>query len=95
MNAKRAFVMGFLSMIATAVLFVALNDPAADAQTTSNSEAVTAKSMADDVKIPETPASQWWVVGAKGDVYLLTPLKTKNGKASAECVPPYTMPTSH
>jgi hypothetical protein len=32
MNVKSPFMMGFLSMIATAVLFVALNDPAADAQ---------------------------------------------------------------
>jgi hypothetical protein len=70
MNAKSPFMMGFMVMIAMAVLFVALNDLAADAQTTSNSEGVTAKSMADDVKIPETPAPQWWVVDAKGNVYL-------------------------
>jgi hypothetical protein len=70
MSAKSAFMMGFLSMIAMAVLFVALNDLAAEAQTTSNSEGATAKSMADDVKIPETPASQWRVVEAKGNIYL-------------------------
>jgi len=95
MSAESVFKMGFLSMIAATGLFVALNGFAADARTTSNSEGVKAKAVADDVKIPETPAPRLQVVDAKGNVYLLTPLQTKDGKVSVEYVVPYTMPTSH
>ncbi|HEV8329224.1 MAG TPA: hypothetical protein VGQ08_17245 [Nitrospiraceae bacterium] len=92
MSAQSVFKMGFLSMIAATGLFVASNGFAADAHTTSQSEGVSAKAVSDDVKIP---APQWQVVDPKGNVYLLTPLKTKDGKVSVEYVTPYTMPTSH
>lgn len=110
MSAKNVFTMGFLSMIAATGLFGASNGFAADAHTTSNFEGVTAnigviaqareatedtRAVSDDVKIPETPAPQRQVVDSNGNVYLLIPLKTKDGKASVEYVIPYTMPTSH
>ena len=95
MSATSVFKMGFLSMIAAAGLFVASNGFAADAHTTSQSQGVMAKAMSDDGKIPETPAPRWQVVDSKGNVYLLTPLQIKDGKASVEFVVPYTMPTSH
>ena len=87
--------MGFLSMITETGLFVASNGFAADAHTTSHSEGVKAKAVSDDVKIPETPAPRWQVVDSKGNVYLLTPPQTKEGKAFVEYVIPYTMPTAH
>jgi len=95
MSAKSVFKMGFLSMIAATGLFGASNGFAADAHTTSNSEGVKAKAVSDDLKSPETAASQWQVADSKGNVYLLIPLKTKDGKVSVEYVTPYTMPTSH
>ena len=95
MSAQSMFKMGFLSIIAATGLFVASNGFAADAHTTSTSEGVKAKAVADDVKTPQTPAPQWQVVDSKGNVYLLTPLQTKDGKVSVEYVTPYTMPTSH
>ena len=96
MTTKSVFRMGFLSMIAATGLFVASNGFAADAHTTSNSEGVKAKAVSDDLKIPETPAPRWQVVDAKGNVYLLTPLQTKDGEASVVEYPvPYTNPTSH
>jgi len=95
MSAKSVFKMGFLSMIAATGLFGASNGFAADAHTTSNSEGVMAKAVSDDVKIPETPAPRWQVVDSKGNVYLLTPLKTSDGKVSVEYVHPYTMPIAH
>ena len=95
MSAKSVFKMGFLSMIAATGLFVAANGFATDAHTTSNSEGVKAKAVSDDLKIPETPAPPTQVADSKGDVYLLIPLQTKDGKVSVEYVTPYTMPTSH
>jgi hypothetical protein len=95
MSAKSVFKMGFLSMIAATGLFGASNGFAADAHTTINSEGVTAKAVSDDVKIPETPASQWRVVDSKGNVHLLLPMKTKDGKEYVEYAVQYTMPTSH
>lgn len=96
--------MGFLSMIAATGLFVASNGFAADAHTTSNFEDVKASTgvaaqareatggtlaESDDFKIPETPALRWQVVDSKGNIYLLTPLKTKDGKAVEEHLHPY------
>ena len=110
MSTKSMFKMGFLSMIAATGLFVASNGFAADAHTTSNFEGVKAntsmaaqareatgdtRAASEDVRIPETAAPRWQVVDSKGNVYLLTPLQTKDGKASVEYVVPYTMPTSH
>ncbi len=95
MSAKSVFKMGFLSMIAATGLFVASNGFAADAHITSISEGVTTKAVSDDVKIPETPAQRWQVVDAKGNVYLLIPMKTKDGKEYVEYAVPYTNPTSH
>ena len=110
MSAKSMFKMGLLSMVAAAGLFGASNGFPADGHTTSNFEGVTAnpgvttqareatgdtRAASDDVKIPETPAPRWQVVDSKGNVYLLTPLQTKDGKASVEYVVPYTNPTSH
>ena len=110
MSTKSMFKMGFLSMIAATGLFVASNGFAADAHTTSNFEGVKAntsmaaqareatgdtRAASEDVRIPETAAPRWQVVDSKGTAYLLTPLQTKDGKASVEYVVPYTMPTSH
>jgi hypothetical protein len=95
MSAQSVFKMGFLSMVAATGLFVASNGFAAEAHITSQSEGVKAKAVSDDLKIPEAPAPPWQVVDSKGNVYLLTPLKTKDGKVSVEYVIPYTMPTSH
>ena len=96
MSAQSRFKMGFLSIIIAATgLFVASNGFATDAHTTSQSEGVKAKAMSDDLKIRETPAPPLQVVDSKGNVYLLTQLKTSDGKASVEYVTPYTMPTSH
>jgi hypothetical protein len=107
MSTKSVFKMGFLSMVAATGLFGASNGFAADAHTTSNFEGVKAntvvaaqareatgdtRAVSDDVKMP---ATQRQVVDSNGNVYLLTPLQTKDGKASVEYVVPYTMPTSH
>jgi hypothetical protein len=89
------FKMGLLSMVAATGLFVASNGYAADANTTSQSEGVKAKAVSDDGKMPATPAPRWQVVDSKGNVYLLTQLKTSDGKVFVEYVSPYTMPTSH
>jgi DUF4097 and DUF4098 domain-containing protein YvlB len=94
MSAQSVFKMGLLSVIAATGLSAG-SGFAADVRTTSQSEHVTAKAVSGDVKSPETAASQWQVVDPKGNVYLLTPLKIKDGKASVEYVTPYTMPTSH
>ena len=95
MSATSMFKMGLLSMVAATGLFVASNGFAADAHTTSIDEGVKAKAVSDDGKMPATPAPRWQVVDSKGNVYLLTPLKTSDGKVSVEYVTPYTMPTSH
>jgi len=95
MSAKSMFKMGFLFMIVATGLFGASNGFAADGHTTSHSEGVKAKAVSDDLKIPETPAPRWQVAGSKGNLYLLTPLETKDGKASVEYVVPYTIPTAH
>ena len=92
MSAKSVFKMGFQSIIAATGLFVASNGFAADAHTTSNSDGVTSKVVSNDVKIAAPP---WQVVDSKGNVYLLTPLKTSDGKVSIEYVHPYTMPVAH
>jgi hypothetical protein len=95
MSAKSVFKMGFLSMIAATGLFVASNGFATEAHTTSQSEGVKATAGWVDLKIPETPAPPLQVADSKGNVYLLTPLKTSDGKVSVEYVTPYTNPTSH
>jgi hypothetical protein len=56
---------------------------------------VTAKAVSGDMEIPETPAPQRQVVDSNGNIYLLIPLQTKNGKAFVEYRVPYTNPTSH
>ena len=86
--------MGFLSMIAATGLFGASNGFAAEARTTSTGEGVTDTAVSDDVKIPETSAPHWQVVDSKGNVYLLTPLKAKDGQVFVRHVTPYTMPTA-
>jgi hypothetical protein len=95
MSAQSRFKMGFLSMVAATGLFVASHGFAADAQTMSYSEGVKAKAVSDDSKMQEPPAPHLKVADSKGNVYLLTPLQIKDGKASVEFVVPYTMPTSH
>jgi len=95
MSAKSVFKMGFLSMIAATGLFVASNGFATETHTTSQSEGVKAKAVSDDLKIPESPAPPLQVADSKGNVYLLTPLKTSDGKAIVEYRVPYTNPTSH
>lgn len=104
MSAKSVVKMGFLSMIAVTGLFGASNGFVAEARTTSNVEDVRAKTgmaaqarkatgeartVLDDVKSPETPAPREQVVDSKGNVYLLTPLKTKDGEACGEHVHQY------
>jgi len=95
MSATSVFKMGFLSMIAATGLFVVSNGLASEAHSTSNSEDVKAKAGWVDLKIPETPAPPLQVADSKGNVYLLIPLQTKDGKVSVEFVTPYTNPTSH
>jgi hypothetical protein len=95
MSATSMFKMGLLSMVAATGLFVASNGYAADAHTTSQSEGVKATAGWVDLKIPETPAPPLQVADSKGNVYLLTQLKTSDGKVFVEYVSPYTMPTSH
>ena len=95
MSARRVFKMGFLSIIAAAGLFGASNGFAADARTTSNIEGVKAKAVSVDGKILETPAPSRQVTDSNGNVYLLTPLKTGDGKVSVEFVTPYTPPVAH
>ena len=107
MSTKSVFKMGFLSMIAATGLFAASNGFAADAHTTSNFEGVKAnmvvaaqareatgdtRAVSDDVKMP---ATQRQVVDSNGNVYLLIPMKTKDGKECVEFAVPYTNPTSH
>ena len=89
MSATSVFKMGFLSMVAVSGLFVASNGFAADAHTTSNSEGMKARAVSDDGKIPKTPAPQRQVVDSNGNVYLLIPLQTKDGKVCGEHVPQY------
>ena len=84
MSAKSVFKMGFLSMIAATGLFGASNGFATEAHTTSNSKGVTATAVSDEVKIPETPAPRIQVMDSKGNVYVLVPLKMKDGKACEE-----------
>ena len=105
MSAKRVFKMGFLSMIAVTGLFVASQGFATDAHITSNSKemkshtgvvaqaseaAGVVQAVSDDLKMPESRASQLRVVDSSGKVYLLTPMQTKDSKAFVG----YTMPTS-
>ena len=105
MSAKRVFKMGFLSMIAVTGLFVASQGFATDAHITSNSKEMKAhtgvaaqaseaagvvQAVSDDLKMPESRASQLRVVDSSGKVYLLTPMQTKDSKAFVG----YTMPTS-
>jgi hypothetical protein len=90
MNAKILGMMAALILLAEAGLFVALNGFAADGQIVGNGEGVRATAMSNEVKILGTPASQWQVVDSKGNVYLLTPLKTKDGEACGEYLHPYT-----
>jgi hypothetical protein len=49
-----------------------------------------------DLKIPETPASRGpvRVMDSKGNVYLLIPMKAKDGKEYVEYLVSYTNPTS-
>jgi hypothetical protein len=95
MNAKSMFKMGLLSIIAATGLCGVSNGVAADAGTRSRSEGLMATGGSDDSKMPESRASQLQVVDSGGNVYLLTPLQTKNGKVTVEYVVPYRMPTSH
>jgi hypothetical protein len=92
MNAKILGMMAALVLLAEAGLFVALNGFAADAQILGNGASVTANAMSNEVKIPESPASQWQVVDSSGKVYLLTPMQTKDSKAFVKSAPLYTSP---
>jgi hypothetical protein len=84
MSSKRAFKMGFLSLVAATGLLVASNGFAADAHTTSKFEGVKANSgtltWSEEFKIPDTPAPHWQVVDTKGNVYLLNRLVIKGDK---------------
>lgn len=95
--------MGLLSVMTATGLFGASNGFAADGGTTNQADRMTANTDvraqtreatgdmrvgSDDVKMSVTSQQ---VVDAKGNVYLLIPLQTKEGKAFVG----YTMPTSH
>ena len=104
MSAKSVFKMGVLSIIAATGLFGATNGFANTGHTTSNSEgvktttAVEAEALeatedkpvvADDVQIPETPASRDQVVNSEENVNRLTPPQTKAGKGYGKRLPPF------
>jgi hypothetical protein len=95
MNAQRMFKMGLLSIIAATGLCGVSYGVAADADTRDHSKGETTTGGSDDSKMPESRASQLQVVDSEGNVYLLTPLQTKDGKVTVEYVVPYRMPTSH
>ena len=99
MIAKSVFKMGFLSIIAATGLFGASNVFADTGHTTSNSEGVTTTTgveaesleatedkpvVADEVQIPETPASRDQVVDSEENVNRLTPPQTTDGKTNGK-----------
>ena len=100
MSAKNVFKMGVLSIIAaTGLLFGAANGFADTGHTTSKSEGVTANPgvkaealeatedkpvVADEVQIPETPASRDQVVDSEENVNRLTPPQTTDGKTNGK-----------
>ena len=103
MSARKMFKVGFLSMMAATGLFGAANGFAADGRTTNPVDGVTAntdmiaqprgamketRAVSEDMQRSATPQQ---VVDAKGNVYLLIPLQTKEDKGFVG----YTMPTSH
>ena len=103
MSTKKMLTMGVLSVLAATGLVGASNGFAADGRTTSHVGDVTShadvaaqapevtmdtRTVSDDVKIS---ATQQQVVDSKGNVYLLIPLQTKEGKAFIG----YTIPTAH
>lgn len=105
MSAKSVFKMGFLSMIAaTGLLFGTANGFADTGHTTSKSEGVRTNTgveaealeaaedkpvVADEVQIPETPASRDHVVDSEGNFNRLTPPQTKGSKGYGERLPRY------
>jgi hypothetical protein len=95
MSSKRAFRLGFLSMVSATGLFMASSGFAADVHTTSKFEGIKANSgtathsrsgntdtltWSEEFKIPDTPAPHWQVVDTKGNVYLLNRLVIKGDK---------------
>jgi len=66
-----------------------------DAGIRNRSEGLMATGGSGDSKMPENRESQLQVVDSEGNIYLLTPLQTKDGKVTVEYVVPYRMPTSH
>ena len=99
MSAKSMFKMGFLSMIAATGLFGAANGFADTGHATRNSEGVTTNTaveaealeatedkpvVADEVQIPETPASRDQVVDSEENVNRLTPTQTTDGKTNGK-----------
>ena len=99
MSAKSMLTMGFLSIIAATGFFGAANGFADTGHTTSNSEGVTANTgveaealeatedkpvVADDMQIPETPASRDQVVDSEENVNHLTPPQTTDGKTNGK-----------
>jgi len=91
MNAPSAFRIGFLSIITAAGLLVASNGIAADLTTKSETEGwiMKPKAVSGDSKISEISAPPRQVVDTKGNVYLLVPLQTKDGKMCGEPVHEY------
>lgn len=103
MSTTKMFAIGLLSIMTATGLCGGSNGFAADGGTTNQADGMTADTDvrvqtreatgdtrvgSDGVKMSVTPQQ---VVDAKGNVYLLIPLQTKEGKAFVE----YTMPTSH
>jgi hypothetical protein len=98
MNTKSVFMTGFLSFVAAAGMFMASNGLAADGHTTRNLKSETTHmdvsaltreargdmGAAEGVKTGERPSAQLQVMDTKGNVYLLTPLRTKDGKVYSE-----------
>ena len=100
MSAKSVFKMGFLSIIAaTGLLFGAANGFADTGHPTSNSKGVTTHTgveaealeatedkpvVADEVQIPETPASRDQVMDSEENVNRLTPPQTTDGKTNGK-----------
>ena len=99
MSAKSVFKMGCLSIIAATGLFGAANGFADTGHPTSNSKGVTTHTgveaealeatedkpvVADEVQIPETPASRDQVMDSEENVNRLTPPQTTDGKTNGK-----------
>jgi len=93
MRAMSRFPRGFLALMAVAGLFVVSSGFAADTNTRQHSKDVKVGAVSGNSS--ETSTQQWQVADQNGNIYLLIPLETYEGKVTVEYVFPYTRPMSH